>query len=197
MSRPWWRITATSDVWKGSMGEFDHLDYYGILGVNQSVSTTQIKEAYRKISKVTHPDNSDGLANPAWFAAATRARDALINDRRAYDTWLEHDKRNHSSSSSPPPNSGYAPRSNYSSTNGSEHAHLTDDRYIVYLKSRSLLLLFVGLGVLYVDRIHPFATPHDFMRYASLIAWGLFWIVPKKMVAWLMKSRHHTRGSYR
>jgi len=178
------------------MGEFDHLDYYGILGVNKSASSTQIKEAYRKISKVTHPDNSDGLANPAWFAAATRARDALISHRRAYDAWLEHDTKDHSSST-PSPNSGYAPRTDYSSTNGSEHAHFTEDRYIVYLKSRSLLLFFVGLGVLYVDRIHPFVTPHDFMRYASLITWGLFWIVPKKMVAWLMKSHHYTSRRFR
>lgn len=181
------------------MDEFDHLDYYETLGLKQeNVSTAQIKEAYLKVSKVTHPDNSEGLANPAWFAAATRARDTLVHDqkRRAYDAWLESGKRSpFSSSSSPPPSNPGPIRPSSSSTNSSEHVPFTDDFYFVYLKSRSSLLFFVGLGVLYFDRTQPFATPHDFLRYASLIAWGLFWIVPKKMVAWLMRLLRHKQTS--
>jgi hypothetical protein len=175
------------------MDVFDHLDYYGTLGLTRSdsPSITEIKEAYLRVSKVTHPDNSEGLANPAWFAAATRARDTLIHDRQAYDSWLK-------SSAPPSPNSDVSQRTTYSAK-GSERAHFSEDLYFSYLHSRSLMLFFLGLGVLYVDRIHPFATPHDFMRDASLISWGLFWIVPKKAVRWLIKLLNHrdTSRSFR
>jgi len=175
------------------MDVFDHLDYYGTLGLERddSPTTTQIKEAYLKASKVTHPDNSEGLANPAWFAAATRARDALLHNRHAYDAWLE-DGAIHSPPSSPSPD--VAQRTTYSA-NSPERAHFSEDPYFVYLKSRSLLLLIVGLGVLYFDRTQPFATPHDFLRYATLVSWGLFWIVPKKMVAWIMRLPQHHQAS--
>lgn len=179
------------------MDVFDHLDYYGTLGLerNDSPSTTEIKEAYLRVSKVTHPDNSEGLVNPAWFAAATRARDTLLHDRQAYDSWLESGEI-HSSPSSPNPD--VSKRSTYS-TNSPERVHFSEDLYFSYLKRRSLALFFVGLGVLYVDRIHPFATPHDFMRDVSFVSWGLFWIVPKKVVAWLIKlpSRHDTSRDFR
>jgi DnaJ domain len=181
------------------MNAFDHLDYYGTLGLerNDSPTTSQIKEAYLKVSKVTHPDNSDGLRNPAWFAAATRARDTLVNyeSRCAYDEWLRVGIDN---PSPPPPTSGpnSAKRSEYS-TDRSGYVHTSEDRYYTYLKSRSLLLFFVGFGILYIDRTQPFATPHDFLRYASLIAWGLFWIVPKKMVSWLTRLLRHDQANRR
>jgi hypothetical protein len=180
------------------MDVFDHLDYYGTLGLerNDSPSTTEIKEAYLRVSKVTHPDNSEGLVNPAWFAAATRARDTLLHHRHAYDSWLESGATN--SSSPTPPTCDVSQRNTYAA-NSSERAHFSDDLYFSYLRSRSLVLFFVGVGVLYVDRIHPFATPHDFLRDSSLISWGLFWIVPKKAVRWLMKlpSHHGTSRSFR
>ena len=177
------------------MDVFDHLDYYGMLGLerNDSPSTTEIKEAYLRVSKVTHPDNSEGLANPAWFAAATRARDTLVHDRHAYDLWLEGGAS--IPSPSPSPNADFSRRA--TSAKSSEHVHFSEDLYFAYLKNRSLMLFSVGLGVLYIDWIHPFSTPHEFLRYVSLISWGLFWIVPKKMVAWLKKSRHHASRGFR
>jgi hypothetical protein len=175
------------------MNTFDHLDYYQILGVNQNDSTTRIREAYLRVSKMTHPDNSDGLANATWFAAATRARDTLVNreSRRAYDAWLVIGTSSPPSTSPPSPSDNESPFSH--SADRSRQSRYSEDRYVTYLRSRSWLLFFLGSVVLYLDWIHPIPAPHEFLRNASLISWVVFWIVPKKVVSWLIKlpRRHH------
>lgn len=67
------------------------LNYYDVLGVKKSAATKEIEAAYRKVSKNYHPDATDGLNNPAYFAEATQARDTLVDPakRREYDQFLD------------------------------------------------------------------------------------------------------------
>ncbi|MGA2969612.1 MAG: hypothetical protein ABSE75_07390 [Acidimicrobiales bacterium] len=82
------------------------VDSYEIvgLGVKQNASMDQIKEAYFNVVKFTRPDNSRGLAHPAWFAAATKERDTLAEheNRCAHDAWIDGGTRNPISTSSSP-----------------------------------------------------------------------------------------------
>jgi hypothetical protein len=129
---------------------FAHLNYYETLGLDRDdlPSKVEIKEAFLRVSKITHPDNSKGLASPIWFSAATRARDALLHDRHAYDSWLDNGAVDFSPQS---PNCNVSQQAPYSAKN-SEHVQ---ELYFSYLKRRSWLLFFLGSVFLYLDWFHP------------------------------------------
>jgi hypothetical protein len=66
-----------------------------------------------------------------------------------------------------------------------------------FLKSRSLLLLLIAVVATYLNLAHSFLDPQDFLLKAQVVTWLLFWTVPKKWVAWLirlMRTHHASRG---
>lgn len=63
-------------------------DYYAVLGVSSSASAADIKKAYRKLAKESHPDANVGDAKAEErFKAISEAYDVLSSDnkRREYD----------------------------------------------------------------------------------------------------------------
>lgn len=66
------------------MAATDFRDYYAILGVNKSASNDEIKRAFRKLARQSHPDLNPG-------DAAAEARFKEINE--AYEVLSDSDKR--------------------------------------------------------------------------------------------------------
>jgi hypothetical protein len=77
------------------------LSYYEILGVSSEGATEEdVERAYRKMSKLYHPDSSDGLVSEDMFKAATKARAALLKELRQRDA-----NQREQTATSPPTNS--------------------------------------------------------------------------------------------
>ncbi|KAH6698214.1 hypothetical protein BKA61DRAFT_709750 [Leptodontidium sp. MPI-SDFR-AT-0119] len=62
-------------------------DYYGILGLEKTCTPDEIKEQYKKLSKLTHPDKTDWLDAGLAFQRLSTAHDVLKDpsERRSYD----------------------------------------------------------------------------------------------------------------
>ena len=67
--------------------QYQHKDYYALLGVQPDATTTQIKSAYRKLAKQCHPDVNNSSDAAEKFRQITEAYDTLTDPdrRRRYD----------------------------------------------------------------------------------------------------------------
>jgi hypothetical protein len=125
--------------------------------------------------------------------------------RRDYDDELRRDAQSSAStapprygdSPPPPPKPGFARATTYTPTKIPEFKLPKEDLYVRFLKSRSLLLLLIAVVATYLNLAHSFLDPQDFLLKAQVVTWLLFWTVPKKWVAWLirlMRTHHASRG---
>lgn len=66
------------------------IDYYRLLGVKPNASQTEIKSAYRKLARKSHPDLNPNSEAGRQFALLSRAYQTLINpkERAYYDEQL-------------------------------------------------------------------------------------------------------------
>ena len=73
--------------------------HYEVLGVGKDAKKDEIKKAFRKLSKETHPDVAGGAANTERFKQVSEANAVLSNDRkrRIYDAdlndWFNRKRR--------------------------------------------------------------------------------------------------------
>ncbi|MEE4279822.1 MAG: DnaJ C-terminal domain-containing protein [Halieaceae bacterium] len=81
-------------------------DYYKILGVDPKADATDIKTAYRKLARKTHPDLNPGPESEEAFKAIAEAYEVLKNaERRAeYDELREYRSRSPDEGFQAPPN---------------------------------------------------------------------------------------------
>lgn len=71
--------------------DFYNKNYYEILGVSKNSSQKEIKEAYRKLAKIYHPDYNDSFDAIQIMQLINEAYDVLsdIKKRKQYDSKLE------------------------------------------------------------------------------------------------------------
>jgi Ca-activated chloride channel family protein len=74
------------------------LDYYAILGIDKDADEREIKQAYRLLARLHHPDVSSEEESTERFREIQKAYEILLDpmQRKAYDRWrkqsgLEHD----------------------------------------------------------------------------------------------------------
>ena len=70
------------------------IDYYKILGIKTNASQTEIKSAYRKLARKSHPDVNHGSEAARQFALLSKAYHTLIDpqERAYYDEQLKAQK---------------------------------------------------------------------------------------------------------
>jgi len=177
-------------------------NYYDLLDVAPDATTETIDAAWKRVAPAYHPERGGSKEK---MQRVNDAHDILRDPRkrREYDDDLRRDAQRSASTvppsyaDSPPPKTGSARTASYTSTRIPKSKPPKEDLYIVYLRSRSLLLLLVAVAATYLNLAHSFGDPHDFLLKVQLAAWALFWIVPKKAVAWLIKlvrTHHANRG---
>lgn len=68
-------------------------NYYSILAIDREATAADVKSAYRRMAKITHPDRNPG-SDGALFKLAKEAHDVLIDsDKRSeYNTFLDKSK---------------------------------------------------------------------------------------------------------
>lgn len=78
------------------------MNHYEILGVKQDATTQEIKSAWRKIARTTHPDTASGPGADHIYRAAKTAYETLVDEssRRTYDASLKSGRSGQSSSGS-------------------------------------------------------------------------------------------------
>ena len=75
------------------------IDYYKVLGVKANASQTEIKSAYRKLARKSHPDLNPNSQAGRQFALLSKAYHTLIDpqERAYYDEQLKaQEKRSYS-----------------------------------------------------------------------------------------------------
>ena len=79
-------------------------NFYKVLGVAESATSSDIKSAYRKIVLQHHPDKSSSPESHRLFLQATEAYETLsdFNSRRQYDTQLSAERRRQAEAKSRP-----------------------------------------------------------------------------------------------
>ena len=87
------------------------LNYYDVLGLRSSATAEEIKKAYRKLAKTSHPDVSSKPNAAEQFVKIAEAFEILSDpDKRAvYDHRLRRDRLPPTRSASPRPSSGQGP----------------------------------------------------------------------------------------
>ncbi len=66
-------------------------DYYEILKISKNATKKEIKEAYRKLAMIYHPDRKTSKSSEESFKEINIAHETLIDDEKRieYDDWLE------------------------------------------------------------------------------------------------------------
>lgn len=80
------------EVTKESMDSVDSRNYYELLGVSQSSSIEEIKQAYREVSKIFHPD-SNFFSEIVEDKAASEDVEIFQRITQAYQTLIDAEKR--------------------------------------------------------------------------------------------------------
>lgn len=71
-------------------------DYYGILEVGRSADQQEVKQAYRRLARIYHPDTSQNADSAKQFLLIREAYEVLSDpeQRQAYDQWREKEGLN-------------------------------------------------------------------------------------------------------
>jgi hypothetical protein len=159
------------------------LSYYEILGVKPTASESEIKKAYRTISKTFHPDKADGVQNEALMREATKARDTLTDPhrRRIYDQDLSGGGSDTYSDTS---SYDYTRSTNYtydeSQPTGSKYEAPAAPPRLVKKRSGWLLLICVLSYYFVMSNTLAFATV--LFQFTGLVALVCFIFMPKATV---------------
>ena len=79
------------------MDSAEDVDHYAALGLEPGAGTTEVKDAYRTLAKLYHPDRKNGLADKSKFIAVQSAYEAITGTQVPTNDGL------HSDAIAPPP----------------------------------------------------------------------------------------------